>query len=76
MRLPRPETSFKSFWFSRRTEISFACAAANSAESFATVSVKVATVALSAVVAVARLAKESESSVLEDLVAEVGEMLG
>ena len=40
--------------------MSFDCAEANSAESFATVSVRVATVARSADVAVARFAKESE----------------
>ena len=40
--------------------MSLVCAEANSAESFATVSVSVATVARSAYVAVARFAKESE----------------
>ena len=45
-----------------RDVISFDCADANSAESFATVSVRVATVARSADVAVARFAKELERS--------------
>ena len=48
----------------------------SSAESFATVSVKVATVALSDAVAIARLAMESERSVVMVSLAEVGEMLG
>ena len=43
-----------------RAEMSFDCAKANSAEIFATVSMRVAMVTRSADVAVARLARESE----------------
>ena len=56
---PHSESLFKSRWLSNRNKISFAWVDANSDESWAIVSVCVATVALFATVAVARLAKSS-----------------
>ena len=56
---PFSEILFKRRWLSNRDKINFAWADASSDESWAIVSVKVTTVALSAAVAVAILARES-----------------
>ena len=60
--LPLSDSLLSRRWLSSSEEISFACADANPEESFAIVSVKVATVALSAVVAVDKLARASTVS--------------
>ena len=59
---PLSESLFKRRWLSNRDEINFAWADASSDESWAIVSVKVATVALSATMAVVRLARASTVS--------------
>ena len=59
---PLSESLFRSFWLSRRDEMSLAWAEASSKEIWTMVSVSVATVARSAAVAVARLAKASTVS--------------
>ena len=56
---PLSESIYKRLWLSNRDEISFAWADASSDESWAIVSMSVATVALSTAVAVARLARAS-----------------
>ena len=59
---PLSESLFKRRWLSIRYEIHFAWANANSDKSWAIVSVRAATVALSAAVDVARLARASTFS--------------
>ena len=59
---PLSESIFKRLWLSNTDEISFAWADASSDENWAIVSVSVATVALSAAVAVARLSRASTVS--------------
>ena len=59
---PLSKILFKRRWLSNRDEINFAWADASSDESWAIVSVRVATVALPAAVYVARLARESTVS--------------
>ena len=54
---PLPESLFKRRWLSNRDEINFAWSDASSDEICDIVSIKVATVALSAAVAVDRLAR-------------------
>ena len=56
---PFSESLFKKRWLSNRDEINFAWADTSSDEIWAIVSVKVATVAISAAVVVARLARAS-----------------
>ena len=56
---PLAESLFKRRWLSNREEINFIWADASSDESWAILYVKVATFALSAAVAVARLARAS-----------------
>ena len=59
---PLSESLFKRCWLSNRGEINFAWADASSDESWAIVSVRVATVDLSAAVAISRLARASTVS--------------
>ena len=59
---PLSESRFKRRWLSNRDEINFAWSDESSDESWSIVSVKVATVALSAAVEVSRLARASTVS--------------